>query len=73
MTEVEEMDREKTLCKIPFARVYCKKARREGFLLAVIKSVGNNIHVDFLIEFDDGTTRFAGRKILKSIKVQEIM
>jgi len=37
----------KSLGKIPFARVYCKKACREGFLLAVVKSVGNNIHVDF--------------------------
>jgi len=56
--------------KVPLARIYCKKARRDGFLSALVKSVGDNIHIDFLIEYDDRTKRFAGRKILKSIKVQ---
>ena len=43
--------------KVPLARIYCKKSRRDGFLSALVKSVGDNIHIDFLIEYDDRTKR----------------
>jgi hypothetical protein len=33
--------------KVPLARIYCKKSRRDCFLSALVKSVGDNIHIDF--------------------------
>ena len=51
-------------------RVYCKKCKKEGSLVAEMETAGNNLHIDFIVQHDDqrGTIHFVGRKIFKSLK-----
>jgi len=55
----------------PLIKTYCKRCREEGSLLAEIKSVGKNIHLDLLLQHENGTTHFLGKKALRSIKKAE--
>ena len=50
--------------------VYCKKCKKEGSLVAEMKTAGNNLHIDFIVQHDDqrGTTHFMGRKICRAMK-----
>jgi len=54
-------------------KVYCKRCKKEGSLVAEMETAGNNLHIDFIVQHDDqrGTTRFVGRKIFKSLKGTE--
>ena len=57
----------KFLCKI-----YCKKCREKGELLAEIKLVGDNLHIDFLVRHPAGWgLHFVGRKILRTVTIRE--